>query len=375
MFGPVLSCLNPSMYRPRTSLFGRHGRTTAALLAVATVATLGLTGCANNDKPVGPVADTPLPVEVPAGTKIVVADQQERLQTALRVSGELDKLPFKVEFANFIGGPAILEAFRAEAADIAPVGDVPPIHALAAGQDVPIVAAYQTSSTALKLAVAPGKQITKLTELKGKKIAYAEGTAQQAAVLRALDKAGLKPADVQLVRLQLAEFLDAVRTGQVDVAPLIEPNVTRLLRTPGASLIPDSETEGIYGGLAYLYARRAVVQDPAKAAATRALVGAYIRAYQWTNTHQDEWARKYYIENQKVSADDAKRIVDSLGILTFPQLNQQLVDRQQATIDAIDKAGELPKKVQAANGFDLRFDAAITEAVSASGAAHAPKER
>ncbi|MET7773540.1 ABC transporter substrate-binding protein [Nocardia sp. NPDC005366] len=360
------------MYRPSTMFSGLRGRTTAALLAVATVASLGLTGCASNDEPVGTSnADAPLPTEVPAGTTLTIADQSERLQSALRLSGELDKLPFTVKFANFVGGPAILEAFRAEAADVAPVGDVPPIHALIAGQDVPIIASYQTASSALKLAVAPGRSITRLADLKGKKIAYAEGTAQQAAVLRALDKADLKTSDVQLVRLQLAEFLDAVRTGQVDVAPLIEPNVTRLLRTQGASLIPDSETTGIYSGLAYLYARRAVVRDPARAAATRALVAAYVRAYQWVNTHPAEWAQKYYVDNQKVSPEDAKRIVESLGTYTFPHVDQALVDQQQSTIDVIDAAGELPKKVKASNGFDLRFDAVISETVSQTGAAFA----
>ncbi|WP_446221695.1 ABC transporter substrate-binding protein [Nocardia sp. IBHARD005] len=360
------------MYRPNTFRPGLRGRATAALLAMATVATLGLTGCAQgNDAPVG-TPDAPLPTEVPPGTTLVVADQQERLQSALRLSGELDKLPFKIEFANFVGGPAILEAFRAGAADVGQVGDVPPIHALAAGQDVPIIGAYQTNPKAMKLAVAPGRSISKLTDLKGKKIAYAEGTAQQASVLKALTKAGLKPTDVELVRLQLAEFPDAVRTGQVDVAPLIEPNVTRFLRTQGASLVPDSETTGIYSGLAYVYARRAVVQDPAKAAATRALVGAFVRAWQWTNTHREEWATRYYVDSQKVSADDAKRIVESLGTFTFPHLDQQLIARQQSTIDAIDAVGELPKKIKAVDGFDLRFDAAVTEAVTASGAAFAP---
>ncbi|MGW4368430.1 ABC transporter substrate-binding protein [Nocardia takedensis] len=357
------------MYRPTTFLSGLRGRTTAALLAVATVASLGLTGCGSNDSAVGAdTANTPLPTEVPQGTTLIVADQQERLQSALRLSGELDKLPFKVEFANFIGGPAILEAFRAGAADVAPVGDVPPIHALAAKQDVPIVAAYQTAPEAMKLAVAPGRSIPRLADLKGKKIAYAEGTAQQAAVLRALDKAGLKTGDVELVRLQLAEFLDAVRTGQVDVAPLLEPNVTRFLRTQGTSLIPDAETTNIYPGLAYLYARREVVRDPAKAAATRALVAAYVRSYQWVNTHQAEFAQKYYVDNQKVTPEDAKRIVDSFGQFTFPHLDQALVDRQQSTIDLIDAAGELPRKIQASDGFDLRFDAVITQTVTESGA-------
>ncbi|HLS77728.1 MAG TPA: ABC transporter substrate-binding protein [Nocardia sp.] len=360
----------------RTKLGRRGGRRmTAVLLALATAATLGMTGCAKDDGPVGEVSTAPLSTEVPPGTKLVIADQSERLQSALRFSGELDKLPFEVEFANFVGGPAILEAFRAGAADVAPVGDTPPIHALAAGQDVPIIAAYQTSTSSLKLAVAPGVSVPTLRDLKGKKIAYAEGTAQQAAVLRALDKADLSIDDVELVRLQLAEFLDAVRAGQVDVAPLIEPNVTRFLRTEGTSLVPDEQTQGIYTGLAYLYARREATNDPAKSAALAQLVGAYVRAYQWVNTHPEEWKQRYYVENQKVSVEDADRIVKSLGDYVFPHLDQNLIDRQQRTIDVIDAAGHLPRKIQASDGFDLRFDALITEAVTESGAAFEPKEK
>ncbi len=344
------------------------------ILAVA-AAGLTLSGCAAGDKPGGAPADTPLPTEVPPGTTLVVADQQERFQTALRASGELEKLPFKVEFANFIGGPEILEAFRAGAADVAPVGDVPPIHALAAGQDVPIIAAYQTDPLGIKLAVAPGVTATTLTDLRGKKIAYAEGTAQQAAVLRALNRAGLTTSDVELVRLQLADFNDAVRTGQVDIAPLNEPRLTRFLRTPGATVIPDAETHDIYYGLGYLYARREATQDPAKSAALRALTAAFVRAFHWTNTHRDEWARIYYIENQKLSAEDAGRIVDSLGEFTFPHLDQQLIERQQDTIDVIDAAGELPRKVEAADGFDLRFDEVISQTVPAVGARFEQEKR
>lgn len=364
------------MFRPRTFSTGLPGRTAAALLAVATAATLGLTGCASNDDAVGPdTADTPLPAEVPAGTKLVVADQSQALQTILKISGEQDKLPFQIEYANFTGGPAILEAFRAGAADAAIVGDVPPIHAQAAGQDVPIIAAYQASGLAIRLATAPGKQVNTLADLKGKKIAYAEGTAQQAVVLRALTRAGLKTDDVQLIRLQLAEFLDAARTGQVDVAPLSEPTLSRLLRTPGTSVVPEAASEGIYPGLAYLYARRAVVRDPAKAAASRALAAAFVRAYQWSNTHPDELVQKYYVDSQKLTAEEGKRIFDARGTLTFPHLDQRLIDRQQATVDAIAATGQLPKKVRAADGFDLRFDAAVTQAVAESGAAHEPKAR
>ena len=347
----------------------RRGRATALLLAV-TAASLLLTACGSDDSPSNAGAsDAPLPTNIPAGTKLVIADQQERIQTLLRGSGELDKLPFEYEFANFVGGPSVLEAFRAGSADVSGVGDVPPIQALAAGQDVPIIAATQSDPNNIVLATAPGAKVGKLADLKGKKIAYAEGTAQQAVVLRALDKAGLNTSDVELVRLQLADFNDAVRTGQVDVAPLNEPRLTRLLKTPGTSTVPVQETNGTGSGLSFIYARRAAIQDNGKAAALQAFVAAYIRAVHWSNTHPDAWVQKYYVESQKISPDDGKRIVDSLGKWAFPHLNDALVARQQATIDVIDKAGQLPKKkIKATDGFDLRFDGVITKTVNEIGA-------
>jgi sulfonate transport system substrate-binding protein len=316
----------------------------------------------------------PLPTEVPPGTTLVIADQAEAQQVALRASGELERLPFTAEFANFTGGPAILEAFRAGAADVATVGDTPPIQALVAGADVPIILGRRTDPSSTKLAVAPGVGARTLADLRSKRIAYAEGTAQQVIVLRSLEKAGLTTADVELVRLQLGEFNDAVRTGQVDVAPLNEPRLTRFLTdAPDGSVIDPVETADTSSGLSFLYARREALQDPAKAAALWAYVQHYIRSQQWINDHQEEWIRTYYVENQGITAEDGRRIVDSLGTITFPRLDDALVQAQQATIDVIDRAGELPRKVRAADGVDLRFTDVVAEAVPAAGASFGPE--
>ncbi|TCK22165.1 ABC transporter substrate-binding protein [Pseudonocardia endophytica] len=316
-------------------------------------------------------ADAPLPTQVPPGTELVIADQAEAQQVALKASGELGRLPFTPRFANFTGGPAILEAFRAGAADIASVGDTPPIQALVAGDDVPIVLAKQNDPSSTQLAVAPGRPIRKLADLRGAKIAYAEGTAQQVIVLRALAKAGLTTADVQLVRLQLGDFNDAVRTGQVDVAVLNEPRLTRFLTEAGprgGGVIDPAETADTSSGLNYLYARRAALQDPAKAAAIRAYVQHYIAAQQWVNTHNAEWVQQYYVDNQGIPAADGKRIIDSLGPSSFPRLDTALVARQQNTIDVMARAGELPRPATAADGFDLRFDQVVAEAGTRTGA-------
>lgn len=343
----------------------------AAALAILTLVLSGCSGSSGGDL----AADAPLPTTVPPGTTLVIADQAEYQQVALRASGELDRLPFRPEFANFVGGPQILEAFRAGAADVAYVGDTPPIQALVAGEDVPIIAARQVDVGNTLLAVAPGVPARRLADLRGKKIAYAEGTAQQVIVLRALEKAGLTTRDVTLVRLQLGDFNDAVRTGQVDVAPLNEPRLTRFLAEAaprGGGIIDPQESAGTSSGLNYLYARRAALEDPAKAAALRAYVESWIRANQWVNQNPDAWIAQYYVDNQGVSAQDGRRIVTSLGTATFPRLDDALVGRQQDSIDVIARAGELPRSANAADGFDRRFDEVVARVVPAVGASSDP---
>jgi len=96
-----------------------------------------------------------LPIVVPPGTALVVADQNEELQTLMAASGEQSRLAAKVSYANFLGGPSILEAFRAHALDLAQVGDAPPIQAQAAGEILPIVAARVSTQPDYKFAIRP----------------------------------------------------------------------------------------------------------------------------------------------------------------------------------------------------------------------------
>jgi sulfonate transport system substrate-binding protein len=159
-------------------------------------------------------AQETLPTKVPAGTKLVVADQNEELQTLMIASGEHAKLASSATYANFIGGPAILEAFRAGALDLATVGNVPPIQAQAAGDTVLIVAARQTSEPDYHFALRPGLTLNALQDFRGKRIAYAEGTGRQAFVLLALKLGGLTRKDVTFVPLRSSDMPDAVRSGR-----------------------------------------------------------------------------------------------------------------------------------------------------------------
>lgn len=300
---------------------------------------------------------------VPPGTRLVVGDQNENLQTMIKASGVSSKLVSKLQFANFLGGPEIFEAFRAGALDIAMVGSTPPIHAHAAGEPLPIVAALRGNAPAYRLALRPGLTLATLQELKGKKIAWAEGTARQPFVLSALKKAALTTKDVTLVSLKAADFPTAIHTGQVDVAPLNEPHFSRYLKAYAAekaSAIPDSEYKGLPSSSLYLYASKKALDDPAKAAAIRELIVGWSEAVQWTRDHPDEWVRAYYVKKQGLKEADGQAILKSDGETNFPLLKDIVTD-QQELIDLIYNAGQLPKRLDAREEFDFRFDTLLTQ--------------
>lgn len=333
--------------------FETHRR--AVLKAVLLAPLLGSTS-------VGVIAQEALPKQIPAGTKLVVADQNEALQTLIRASGVQAKLSSAVTYANFLGGPAILEAFRAGALDLATVGNTPPIQAHAAGERIPIVAARVSSETDYFLAVRPGLRINSLEELKGKSIAYGEGTGRQPFVLNALKLAGLTRKDVKLVPLRAADFPDAIRTGQVDVAALNEPHFSRYLADfadRGASALPKEQNDRLPKSLAYLYASKKALDDPGKAAAIREFVAGWIDASRWSHKNVDAWVDAYYVKRQNLKPADGRKIVESEGDFQFPLL-ASLIAKQQSLIDVIHEAGDLPKRLDAREEFDLRFDEVIT---------------
>jgi sulfonate transport system substrate-binding protein len=309
-------------------------------------------------------ADHSVPASVvPPGTRLVVGDQNENLQAMITASGVRSRLVSKLQFANFLGGPEIFEAFRAGALDVAMVGSTPPIHAHAAGEPLPIVAALRGNAPAYRLALRPGLTVSTLQELKGKKIAWAEGTARQPFILSALKKAALTTKDVTLVSLKVADFPTAIRTGQVDVAPLNEPHFSRYLKDYAgekASAVPESEYKGLPTSTLYLYASRKALDDPAKAAAIRELVTGWAEAVQWTKSNPNEWIRAYYVKKQGLKEADGQAILKSDGELGFPLLKDIVAD-QQELIDLIYNAGQLPKRLDAKEEFDFRFDTLLTQ--------------
>lgn len=314
--------------------------------------------------------DAPLPKAVPSGTSLVVADQHEILKTLFRGSGVEKGAPEALKFANFSDGPEILEAFRAGAVDVGLVGDAPPIQAQAQGENVLIIGALKNGDHDYQLAVAPGEKIESLADLRGKRFAYAAGTGREAFTLRVLQLAGLGRADVKIANLAPGDFAAALRSNQVDVATMREPDTSFYLqanKAKGATIVPAAKLPGASTGLMYLYVRTAALQDPAKAAALRDFVGRWVKGWVWANGHRDVWVDSYYVKGQGLSKLAGETVYDVNGPTTFPRIDQSLFDIQQQTADLLLSAGSIRRKVNAREEFDARFDPVVQEAANATG--------
>ncbi|KQO79948.1 taurine ABC transporter substrate-binding protein [Rhizobium sp. Leaf262] len=293
-------------------------------------------------------------------SKLIVADQAELVHNLLDASGQIKSLSFEVEFPNFAGGPAILEAIRAGAVDIAYVGDTPPIQARASGTLLPIVATFTREIPQYRLTSRPDLKINNLAELKGKKLSYVEGSGRQVFLIEALNRAGLKLTDVTLVNLRVADLPDALRSGAVDVAVLQEPFVTRLVKQAGASPVLDPEERKLLPSTSYFYARPEVLADPDKVEAVRQFISAFVKAGEWSNENETEWAKFYYTDFQRVSAEDATAILKGQSPLVF-QTSVEAIPHHQKLIDTLYKAGSIKEHLDAKGSFVDTFDKTIEQ--------------
>ncbi|MFI6392680.1 ABC transporter substrate-binding protein [Nonomuraea sp. NPDC050540] len=332
-----------------------HPRPLLAVLLTSVL--LAACGQADSSTQQALAPDAPLPTTVPRGTKLIIGDPSTKI--ALELSGEIGTFSFPIEWANLSGGPQTSEAFRADALDVGAVAEIPAIHATWTGLPVKIIASRfrkdPLTHPTYELGIAPGVLVKTLADLRGKKIAYSPGQAQGALVLKVLKKAGLTKQDVTLVELPSTGdvYPNALAGKQVDVAPIGGVNIKRYTAKfgkDGATTI----RHDLRDDPSHLYVRAETLKDPAKAAALREYVAAWVRASRWVYEHPKEWIAGYYVKDQGLTPEDGQYLVDLAGEPDLPTDWSQAVARHQETIDILAaETGNRPLK--AADLYDLRF--------------------
>ncbi|KOV64966.1 ABC transporter substrate-binding protein [Streptomyces sp. MMG1121] len=341
-----------------------HRRVFLSSLLGASTAAVALGGCARGDASADTrgAATRPLAAKVPAGTSLKIADYQGQQQLQFRLA-KLPAPPFTVSgWLNIGAGPDVINAFRAKSLHVANNAGIPPIQAHYQGFDAKIVAIDLTRKPNYLFATKPGSDIRAVGDFKGRRLAFSQGQAQGVVLLRALKRAGLAYDDVKLVPLTSNQFLTALQSGQVDVAPLANSQAPAYLKqyaAKGARTVPTD----VVDLLNLLWAPQSVLNDPAKAAAIAAYVPRWAQGQVWAYEHPDVWNEEFYVKTQNLTLDQARGITKLANKPLFPPRWDEAIAWEQETADLLAEGGFV-KKFDVSSLFDHRFEALAARAVS-----------
>ncbi|WFR97034.1 aliphatic sulfonate ABC transporter substrate-binding protein [Rhizobium tumorigenes] len=148
---------------------------------------------------------------------LALAKRQGALEKRMAAQG------VSVEWSEFTSGPPLLEALGAGALDFGATGDVPPLFAQAANGNLLYVGLYRGSPEGSAILVRADSPIKSLADLKGKKLAFKRGSSAHNVAVKALQKAGLTPSDVEPIDLSPSDAAAAFKTGSIDAWSIWDP--------------------------------------------------------------------------------------------------------------------------------------------------------
>jgi sulfonate transport system substrate-binding protein len=351
-------------------------RTVAGFAAVGAITAMAA-GCGSNSSGTSTsnVADVTSPQsaqpiaagsKVPSGTTLRVADQTQFLEGLLKDSGQDKGLPYKVQYSNFLGGPPMLQAFKAGSLDVGYVFDTPLIFAQAAHQNVVGVAAWATAHGLASVVNAPGQHLSGWASLKGQKVAYQQGTVEEAVLLQGLHSVGLTMKDITPVNLTTTSIIPALTRGSVNAGVLLQPLTGSYFQSnPTATTVVSDPS--LTDRTNFLIAATSAITDPAKQAALADYITRVTKAIRWVSTHPTQWAQDLYVDQYKIPLATAKKLVVSEGKWSMLQLPGKLAGPQQALANLYTQSGDIPTTLQTGAEFSPMFNKVVAAADTGSG--------
>ncbi|MGE6736147.1 ABC transporter substrate-binding protein [Streptomyces sp. NPDC059900] len=145
-----------------------------------------------------------------------------------------------VQWVKFDSGADVNTAVIAGSVDFALAGSSPVTKGLSEPLDIPYKVLWIHDLIGENEALVAKKGIGSVKALKGKKIAAPFGSTSHYSLLAALESAGLKASDVQLVDLQPQDAFSAWQRGDIDAAYVWTPSLTEL-KKDGKVLVTSRE--------------------------------------------------------------------------------------------------------------------------------------
>jgi taurine transport system substrate-binding protein len=144
-------------------------------------------------------------------------------------TGEIEKATgFKINWRQFGGGGDVIRAMASGDVAIGEVGSTGVATAISQGMDVELFWILEDIASAEALVARNGSGVNTIADLKGKKVGTPFVSTSHFQLLYALQKAGLKAADVQVLNMRPPEIAAAWGRGDIDATFIWDPVLSQV---------------------------------------------------------------------------------------------------------------------------------------------------
>ncbi|WP_436761572.1 aliphatic sulfonate ABC transporter substrate-binding protein [Streptosporangium sp. V21-05] len=266
----------------------------------------------------------------------------------------------KVTWVLSAGSNKANENLRGDAIDLGSTAGAAALQARANGTPIKAVTVYTKPEWAA-LVVAKGSPITKVTQLKGKRIAATKGTDPYFFLLQSLKAAGLAGTDVEVVNLQHADGKTALERGDVDAWAGLDPLMAQSQIESGSTLIHREPSFNSYG---FLNAREDFVKEHPEL--VQSVADAYERARKWVGEHPDETVALLARE-AKLTPEVAGVVLKErteFGLSPVPGADQRAV--LERILPTLVEENQVRSEAEARAALDSLFEPAFAQKASSS---------
>ncbi len=299
----------------------------------------------------------PQAAAIPADAVLKVGSQRGSTKALLLASHALDGAPYRIEWSEFPAAQHLLEALSAGAVDTGEVGDAPFLFAYAAGSKIHVAHVYQASGadgTVVSVIVPKASKLRTAADLKGKRVATGRGSIGHYLLLKALQKAGVRPDEVTIVFLDPGQAKAALASGSVDAWSTWGPYTQIALLQDGARvLVPGT---GLVNSIGFQAATDSAIAD--KHAILLDFMTRLSRAQRWASAHKPEVAQILSRETG-LPADVSLATIKARGDYVPIAMDGGLVKEEGQALDLYRSAGAVSSARTADQAFDTSFNPAV----------------
>lgn len=281
---------------------------------------------------------------------LLLGDQRGAIRSILKSAGQLEGLPYRIQWAFFPVGAPLIAAVASSALDFGYVGDATATFAFASARPLKVITVWKTDGAGSALVVRRGSTARTMRDLVGRRVAFVKGSPGHLLVIAALKREGLAPDQIVATPLSAANARTALANGSIDAWAIWDPFIATVEIEDHARILMTAHglVDEVECGIAN---QEAITQKRGELLDFMARVN---KALLWGNTHQEERARGFS-QDSGVPLDVARLTSSRLHMMPLNHVTDEAIAIHQRVADLYHSAGIIPSPIDVAEFYDRSF--------------------